>query len=219
MLRAGNHKVKLTGGIRADITWWTTFLAGFNGKSMLLDNQPIQSVFTDSCSLAAGGFFDGDWFYLNWDLDWPFVSELHINSKEILAVYLAVLRWASVWRNKRIYIQSDNIVTVSTINRGTSRSPFLMSCLRHLFWLSALFNFHITARFIRGSKNTVADSISRMHEARHFLKPQPLLSRSPLYRHLSQSGFSFLFDRFASQREAGGHARPECIYPSPEYVC
>ena len=92
LLRAGNHKVKLTGSICMEITWWTTFLAGFNGKSLLLDHQPIQSVFTDSCSLAAGGFFDGDWFYLNWDLDCPFVSELHINSKDILAVYLAVLR-------------------------------------------------------------------------------------------------------------------------------
>ena len=129
---------------------------------MLLDHQPIQSVSTDSCSLAAGGFFDGDWFYLNWDLDWPFLSELHINSKEILAVYLAVLRWASVWHNKRIYIQSDNIVTVSTINQGTSRSPFLMSCLRHLFWLSALFNSHIIARFIRGSKTVSQECMRRV---------------------------------------------------------
>ena len=152
--------------------------------------QPIQSVFTDSCSLAAGGFFDGDWFNLNWDSDWPFVSQLHINSKEILAVYLAVCRWASVWRNKRIYIQSDNVVTVSTINRGTARNPFMMPCLRHLFWLSAIFNFHITARFIRGFENTLVDSISRMHEPLRFMKLQPLLNTSPCH-HLSQSSFPF----------------------------
>ena len=29
-------------------------MVSFNGKSMLLDHQPIQSVFTDSCNLAAG---------------------------------------------------------------------------------------------------------------------------------------------------------------------
>ena len=213
LLKADSHKVKLTGSIRADITWWNTFLATFNGKSMLLDHQPIQSVFTDSCSLAAGGFFDGDWFYLNWALDWPFVSQLHINSKEILAVYLAVCRWSSVWRNKRIYIQSDNVVTVSTISRGTSRNPILMSCLRHLFWLSATFNFHITAHFIRGSKNTLADSISRMHEPLHFMKLQPLLNTSHPCRQLSQCSFSFLFDRFASTKEAGGHARPGSVCP------
>ena len=40
-------------------------MATYNGKSMLLDHQPIQSVFTDSCNLAAGRTFDGDWFYCN----------------------------------------------------------------------------------------------------------------------------------------------------------
>ena len=68
-LKAENHKVKLNGGIQADIQWWHSFMSTFKGKSMLLDKQPIQSVFTDSCKMAAGGAFQGDWFYLNWELD------------------------------------------------------------------------------------------------------------------------------------------------------
>ena len=44
-------------------------MATFNGKSMLLDHQPITSVFTDSCDIAAGGVYNGDWYYLNWELD------------------------------------------------------------------------------------------------------------------------------------------------------
>ena len=104
-LKAPNHKVRLNRGIRADISWWQSFMATFNGKSMLLDHQPIQSVFTDSCNLAAGGMFDGDWFYCNCELEWPLVANLHINTKEVLAVFLAVCRWAPYWRNKRICIQ------------------------------------------------------------------------------------------------------------------
>ena len=77
-------------------------MATFNGKSMLLDKVPVKSVFTDSCNLAAGGFFEDDWFYCNWECDWPMVSKLHINSNEILAVFLAVCRWAPCWQNKRI---------------------------------------------------------------------------------------------------------------------
>ena len=112
----------------------------FNGRSMLLDKQPITSVFTDSCKSAAGGVYDGDWFYLNWDVDWPQISKMHINVKEAMAVYLAVYRWAPLWRNKRIIIQSDNKTTVAAIRRGTSQNPFLMSALRNLFWLSAQYN-------------------------------------------------------------------------------
>ena len=54
-------------------------MASFNGRSMLLDKQPITSVFTDSCTLGAGGICNGDWFYTNWQLDWPAVADLHIN--------------------------------------------------------------------------------------------------------------------------------------------
>lgn len=195
LLKADNHKIKLTGCIRADIAWWQAFMSTFNGRSMLLDRKPIQSVFTDSCKIAAGGHYKGDWYYLNWELDWPLVSNLHINSKELLAVYLAVLRWAPLWRNKRIYIQSDNITTVAAINRGTSKNPFIMCFLRHMFWLSANYNFHISARFIRGVSNTVADAVSRAHEPGKFLQALPFLTPTPLARHMSLKSFSFLFHR------------------------
>ena len=39
-----------------------------------------------------------------------------------------------------------------------------MTCLRVLLWLSAAYNFHISAKHIRGFSNTVADGISRLHE-------------------------------------------------------
>ncbi|MES9970252.1 MAG: reverse transcriptase domain-containing protein [Candidatus Thiodiazotropha sp.] len=198
-LKADNHKARLNGDIRADILWWHSFLATFNGRSMLLDKQPIQSVFTDSCNLAAGGVYDGDWFYLNWELDWPLVSALHINSKEILAVYLAVCRWAPLWQNKRIYIQSDNITTVATINRGTSRNPFLMSCMRNLFWLSAKYNFHVTAKFVRGATNIVADAASRLHEPSMLNQLLPYTIPSPLLLHMSAKSFVFLHDTSLSK--------------------
>ena len=69
MLKADGHKVRLSEGIRADIAWWHTCMASFNGRSMLLDQQPISSVFIDSCELAGGGVFNGDQFYVNWDID------------------------------------------------------------------------------------------------------------------------------------------------------
>ena len=137
-LKADNHKIKLIGGINADIVLWEAFMAVFNGKSLFVDKHPVISIFTASGKHAAGvfsffffffffSFFDDDWFYSNWE---------HTNSKEILAIYLEVCRWSSYWQNRRIYIQSNNMTTKTTIHRVTSGNPFLMACLRHLFWLS-----------------------------------------------------------------------------------
>ena len=109
LLKADNHKIRLSGSIRADISWWQSFISDFNGRSLLLDHQPINSVFTDSCQQAAGGIFDGDWFYCNWALDWPLVANLHINSKEVLAVFLAVCRWAPFWRIRYVRLCDLNV--------------------------------------------------------------------------------------------------------------
>lgn len=195
LLKEGNHKIKLSSSIKADILWWHSFMISFNGRSMLLDKQPVTSVFTDSCNLGAGAIYNGDWFYTNWKLDWPEVANFHINGKEILAVFLAICRWAPAWANKRIYIQSDNVTSVATINRGTSANPFIMSSLRSLFWLSAKFNFHIKAKFLPGLSNTVADNISRAHEPGRLSRIAPYIHPSPLYFHMSQASFSFLFGR------------------------
>ena len=44
-----------------------------------------------------------------------------------------------------------------------------MQELRELFWLSAMYNFHITAIYLEGFRNTTADAISRLHERGHLL--------------------------------------------------
>lgn len=191
-LKASNHKAKLNDDIRADISWWQSFMQTFNGRSMLLDKQPITSVFTDSCKSAAGGVYDGDWFYLNWDVDWPQISNMHINVKEAMAVYLAVYRWAPLWINKRIIIQSDNKTTVAAIRRGTSQNPFLMSALRNLFWLSAQYNFHITSKYICGVSNTVADAASRIHEPNKLALLLSYTIPSHLQYHMTPNSLMYL---------------------------
>lgn len=67
-----------------------------------------------------------------------------------------------------VYITSDNITTVAALNKGTSRCKGVMQALRLLFWLSAIFNFHIKALHISGSLHCMADSISRLGEPIHW---------------------------------------------------
>ena len=57
LLKEGSHKIILSNSIKADNLWWHNFMASFNGRSILLDKQPVTSVFTDSCSLGTGAIF------------------------------------------------------------------------------------------------------------------------------------------------------------------
>lgn len=193
-------------------------MQSFNGRCLLLDKQPITPVLTNSCYLRAGGIYKGDWFYINWQLDWPAVADFHINSKEVPSVYLAVCRWSHVWSTKHIYVQSDDITTVAAIKRHTSRNPFLMACLRSLFWLSAQYNFHVTARCIPGVSNIFADDISRVHEPYRLSKLCLYVYPSPIGFHMSLTSLSFLFDSSCGQTAIRRFPRSRRINPDSSYI-
>lgn len=196
MLRQNNHRVRLNSEVRKDLLWWSNFISTFNGRSTILDQYPIECVFTDACNEGAGGSFGGDWFYFNWSQDWPQAAHLHINEKEVVAVAIAAYRWAPFWKNRRIIIYSDNSVTVSALNKGSCHNDSIMRCIRSLFWLSACFNFHLTARFLPGIQNIAADSASRLGSPGHLETLWQYTDRSPLHLHMSPKTFLFLLDRF-----------------------
>ena len=163
-LKSKRSRVCLSQDVQEDIQWWHSFIQLFNGKSAVLDSTPITCVYTVACGKGAGAYFIDDWAYCNWARDWPEMADLHINHKEALAVALACYRWCHLWTGKKILILSDNQTAVSTINRGTSRDRRVMDTLRGVFWLSAIFGFHLCARYFPGHQNVTADCVSCLHE-------------------------------------------------------
>ena len=167
LLKSSNAKFKLNQDVYDDLTWWLSFLNVFNGKCMFLEKCPSTDVQTDASSLAAGAFFRGDWIYHAFVSHLPFIRDLYMNYKEVLAIVYAAQHWClKDWSNKHIIISLDSTTAVSIISKGTCKNPIVMKFLRELFWLSAFFNFRITAKFIPGHKNLIADAISHLHKAK-----------------------------------------------------
>ena len=164
-LKASHHKIVISSDMIADLMWWRQYLRIFNGKALALHAAvPTHSVATDACNAAAGMAYNGDWSYVNWLCDFPQVADWHINYKETLAIIIASFRWAPMWKNSHVQVFTDNVTAKAIINKGTSRNPSIMPFIRRLFWLSAFFNFKITAKYIPGSMNCLADTVSRLHE-------------------------------------------------------
>jgi len=157
-----HHKVVLDDEFRADVDWWFRFAHSWNGKAVMLDPDPIDNrrFVVDASNAAVCAVFDQHFIIRPHD---PVTASWHINDKECLAVFLAALKWAPEWSNKRVVVSSDNQTTVSAINKGTSSSPSIMRMLRALFWLSAKHNFHLIAVHIPGRLNTLADAGSRLN--------------------------------------------------------
>ena len=202
-----NAKVKFNKEFYADLSWWISFLSVFNSKCMFLEKVPTTDIQTDECPTAAGAFFHGDSLYHSFVLDISEVRNLHINFKEVLAIILADKRWGKLWCNKHVIIQSDNTTAVSIINKGTTGNLIIMRYLRELLWLSAAYNFRITATYLPDCMNNIADAISRMHEPYCLFKTlgyllpfycgyYTLLFDCPLLYHMSILSCGFLHSRY-----------------------
>ena len=158
-----SHRTRVTGDMKEDLSWWICYAAQFNGTLPMIDHRQYSFVCIDACPVAAGAYFNGQCLYHPWK-DWPGSEDLHINYKEVLTVVSAALLWCKQWANKIVKVHCDNQAAVAIINKGTAKDPFVMSSLRNLFWLSALFNFKLSAVYYPGSYNTIADACSRLHE-------------------------------------------------------
>ena len=156
-----HHTVRLGCEFRADVEWWLAFLPHWNGVAMFPDphwttDYDLQ-LYTDASNVAVGAYLDGAWFV-------ELVPDLShsINWRELYVVVLAAATWGHMWAGKRILLFCDNQCVVHVLRTGTSKSPALMELVRTLFYLSATFQFELSATWIDTKVNTVADSLSRL---------------------------------------------------------
>ncbi|XP_069131661.1 LOW QUALITY PROTEIN: uncharacterized protein [Argopecten irradians] len=159
-----HHKALLSPGFFKDLEWWLSFLHFFNGTQQILNSKPVTSLQSDACDKGAGAYYNGDYYYVNWELDMPPIYREHINIKEPVAIYLAICRWCHLLKNQHVVIYTDNKTAASWINKGSSRNELCMFILRILFWFCACYNFTLKCVYFPGVQNVIADTCSRLHE-------------------------------------------------------
>ncbi|XP_050973413.1 uncharacterized protein LOC127169819 [Labeo rohita] len=161
-------RISITDSCRNEVSLWISFLKQWNGLSFFYSNlvsSPIDiQLYTDATpSVGFGGFLRGRWFASTWP---PELADLpqQLSSSALFELYplvAAASLWGKEWSATSIVVHCDNEAIVHCINKGRSHSPALMPLLRRLIWISACDQFIITAKHIPGSKNQIADSLSR----------------------------------------------------------
>ena len=139
--------------------------------------------------------------YLNWGRDFPDFVDSNINVLELKTVLESVKRWGPSWKGLHVCVYSDNKASVAAVNKCTSRSENLLPIIRELFWLSVRFQFKLSACFLPGLDNVLADRISRMDQFSAASEARLILANftsTQVYcvGHVSPISFIFLQDRW-----------------------
>ena len=157
------YRIRLTRSVKADLGLWKSFLDDFNGRSFFLSDDWLPSNLLDTDAAAGHGFgaiFGHFWFYGPWPEEW---KKLNIVVLEFFPIVLSVHLWGHLMRNQRILFYTDNAALVEIINKTTSRDPTVMIFVRRLVLACLKFNILFRAKHVPGSKNTLADALSRLH--------------------------------------------------------
>lgn len=177
-------RIVLPNSIKLDLDWWRSFMTIFNGSAFIIrfNFGSGPTVWTDACATGYGVYMNGDWQAGLFESDFvlPGLIDHHnhwvnigkpvvcrrddnVNYWELLAVYRAVLRYSPIFTSCHLIIATDNTQVVAMINGSTSINLSCLELLREIFWITTVYNVYLTARYIPGVENTVADKLSRLY--------------------------------------------------------
>ena len=163
-IKQSHHFIRLTTEVKRDLRIWDTFMSSFNGKSFFLEDDWASSYslrfYTDSAQSSGYGLIFGtQWAYGTWPDSW---KDHHISFLEFFPIVLGLCLWCSQLKNKRVVFITDNESIVYIINKQTAKDPKLLSLLRTLVLICLRNNILFRARHIKGARNILADSLSRL---------------------------------------------------------
>ena len=168
-LRRKVARIYLSLSIKADLTWWSRFLADWNGIRLLKQyaSRPTMHIWTDaSGNIGLGGFILEDppiltnareAFSILLSNRW---RSKDIQFKEMMAVLYALRQWRSKLAGARVVIYCDNQAVVNGISH-TSIHGQAMAPLRDIVLILASDDILLQPRWLPTKENCLADDLSR----------------------------------------------------------
>ncbi|XP_064076265.1 uncharacterized protein LOC135194585 [Vanessa tameamea] len=192
-----------------EMRWWL----GATHRSSIIHKKPVTHFLTtDASDLGWGAHLNGHIMWGTWS---PQQQRWHSNKKELYAVMAAIRANTVVLRKSHVLIQSDNRTLIAYIRKeGGTRSLTLLGLTYELLTLTDQFKITLSAHYLPGRYNTIADRLSRKKEvAEWHLLPQ---ATGQVFRKWGRPEI----DLFASRRSAvvTNYVSIDCRDQSASYI-
>ena len=150
--------MRLTTEFYKDLRWFKTFLQSYNGITYYDTKKVTGTIYLDASLTAMGGVYQNMVYTLPFP---PGYNNYNINHLEMINVMVSLKIWGTVWSNRKININCDNLPVVEVLKAGRARDEILAACAQNIWLLTSIFNIQLQVSHIQGAKNTTADLLSR----------------------------------------------------------
>ena len=167
-------RIPVSGGLRADLHWWATFLPLLNGKRPFIDKDAPLRVrvpsdhleSSDASDLAVAGVEHtlGEFYRL----DFLGVLEAYdkvkasIALREMLAICISAGLWGPCWANRHVILLCDNKSDVDSVRRMGNANSHVEHLLRVFACLALIHNFSFEIEWLPSAANVEADAATRV---------------------------------------------------------
>ena len=185
LLKSLRHKhnavyARLNLDTRSDILWWDSFIASWNGLSMMQDarksNPDVVLTSDDSGSWGCGAYWHTT--RPGSSLCGPQPQSTGTSRRRNCSQCLLHRNMGPLWANQSVLCRCDSEAVVYIINSGTSKDPTAMGLMRCLYFFAAKHNLLLSAAHLPGISNHLADALSR-NILPAFILNYPQASRHP----------------------------------------
>ena len=176
------HHINFNVEARKDIQWWSDWLPYWNSSSFIPQSRSIKNsdiqLFTDASGQGFGAIYKTNWIQSKWN---PNCKDRDVDFQEFFAIYAAAATWGHSWAGQRIIFFTDNKPITQIWDKGSTPTTHIMSLVRRLFFLAVNHNFSVAFKYIPGTKNSIADALSRFQmEKFRTLKPNAATHPTPI---------------------------------------
>ena len=80
----------------------------------------------------------------------------------LVEILISCKRLGKNFTGKNVLVYTDNQSVMSMVNSGHSKDLHAMSMLQEIFWIWFVYNFNVSAKYVKGIDNIEADFLSRL---------------------------------------------------------
>ena len=188
-------RVLVSTQVRDDMVWWKDNLARWNGRA-IIPPAPDHTIEVDASDQGLGGVLVGETGATTTHSFFQDGRKLHINEREMMAARFAFKTFATLrgWRDCCVRIRTDSLVAMSYLNKMGGRRPRLCRLTEEIHSLALERGITLSAEWIPGKENVLADRISRIQGDFSSAKLHP-----DLFKQVTQQFGEVNIDLFASE--------------------
>ena len=131
------------------------------GSPTEFNMEEAELVFSDSSSTACAAVWRTHWTVVEFDNEYEWLRDKHINYKEMYAVVLGIATFAYYLRGRDVIMHIDNKSVQQCVANGKSKEPGIMGLVRVLYYFTSINNIKYRTLHLGSKFNAEADSLSR----------------------------------------------------------